>query len=310
MPLSNHPLPYQEDGENHDAILLRLARDPDPFIRKTVLLNPKIPLAAYALFAEDPEVSLREENSIFLAKKMLNYDNIQEPIPDWLVSVLMMCARDVADSVRVGLSASLRLCRCLPRALMMILAKDKNPDVSGPILRSSPALTEVDCEEIIMDPSVNETTLEALSERSDLSPALTQRLRDQQGRIRDLRLYQEGLKLALEHKKTGKLTDEAVYEAAKAKDRFYVLGALSILSQKKPEHIQRVLASQSAMAILSLCWVSDLSARTAYQIQVHIAGILPRKALAPAQGGGYPFAERQMAWNAEFMDTLGQTGNG
>jgi hypothetical protein len=58
------------------------------------------------------------------------------------------------------------------------------------------------------------------------------------------------------------------------------------------------------MGILSLCWISDLSARTAYQIQLHIAGILPRKALAPAQGGGYLFTDRQMAWNADFIDTL------
>jgi hypothetical protein len=157
-----------------------------------------------------------------------------------------------------------------------------------------------------MDPAVTEKALETLSERPDLSPAALQRLRDQQGRIRDLRLYQEGLKQALVHKKTGKLTDETVYEAAKAKERFYILGALSLLSQKSPEEVQRVLASQSPMAILSLCWLSDLSARTAYQIQVHIAGILPRKALAPAQGGGYPFAERQMAWNAEFLETMAQ----
>ncbi|MFM7621814.1 MAG: DUF2336 domain-containing protein, partial [Alphaproteobacteria bacterium] len=166
------------------------------------------------------------------------------------------------------------------------------------------AITEVDCEEIMMESTVTETTMQALSERADLSPAMTQRLHDQQGRIQTLKLLQQGLKQALEDKKNGTLTDEAVYEAAKAKDRFYIIGALSVLSRKHHDHVQRVLETQSAMGILSLCWISDLSARTAYQIQVHIAGILPRKALAPAQGGGYPFTERQMAWNAEFVDTL------
>jgi uncharacterized protein (DUF2336 family) len=202
------------------------------------------------------------------------------------------------------MAVTLRLCGALPRGLRMLLAKDPNPEVSGPILRSCPSLTEVDCEEIIMEPTVTEITLQALSERGDLSPALTQRLHNQQGRIRDLRLLQQGLKQALEHKKSGTLTDEAVYEAAKAKDRFYVIGALSLLSRKNHEQVQRVLEAQSPMGILSLCWISDLSARTAYQIQLHIAGILPRKALAPAQGGGYPFTDRQMAWNADFIDTL------
>jgi uncharacterized protein (DUF2336 family) len=202
------------------------------------------------------------------------------------------------------MAVTLRFCGAVPRGLRMLLAKDPNPEVSGPILRSCPALTEVDCEEIIMEPTVTEITLQTLSERGDLSPALTQRLRDQQGRIHTLQLLQQGLKQALEHKKSGTLNDEAVYEAAKAKDRFYVIGALSLLSRKNHDQIQRVLETQSPMGILSLCWISDLSARTAYQIQVHIAGILPRKALAPAQGGGYPFTDRQMAWNADFIDTL------
>jgi uncharacterized protein (DUF2336 family) len=303
MPLNNASL-YSQQDKDEQAIMLRLAQGPDPFIRKTILLNPAVPIAAYALFAQDPEVSLREENAIILAKKMITYSDKPEQVPEWLVSVLTMCARDVVDSVRVGMAVTLRLCGALPRGLRMLLAKDPNPEVSGPILRSCPSLTEVDCEEIIMEPTVTEITLQALSERGDLSPALTQRLHNQQGRIRDLRLLQQGLKQALEHKKTGTLTDEAVYEAAKAKDRFYVIGALSLLSRKNHEQVQRVLEAQSPMGILSLCWISDLSARTAYQIQLHIAGILPRKALAPAQGGGYPFTDRQMAWNADFIDTL------
>jgi uncharacterized protein (DUF2336 family) len=303
MPLDDASFHDTQDP-NQQAILLRLAQGPDPFIRKTILLNPAIPIAAYALFAQDPEVGLREENAIILAKKMLSYSDMQEQAPEWLVSVLMTCARDVVDSVRVGMAVTLRFCGAVPRGLRMLLAKDPNPEVSGPILRSCPALTEVDCEEIIMEPTVTEITLQALSERGDLSPALTQRLRDQQGRIHTLQLLQQGLKQALEHKKSGTLNDEAVYKAATAKDRFYVIGALSLLSRKNHDQIQRVLETQSPMGILSLCWISDLSARTAYQIQVHIAGILPRKALAPAQGGGYPFTDRQMAWNADFIDTL------
>jgi uncharacterized protein (DUF2336 family) len=303
MPLDDASFHDTQDP-NQQAILLRLAQGPDPFIRKTILLNPAIPIAAYALFAEDPEVGLREENAIILAKKMISYSDMQEQAPEWLVSVLMTCARDVVDSVRVGMAVTLRFCGAVPRGLRLLLAKDPNPEVSGPILRSCPALTEVDCEEIIMEPTVTEITLQALSERGDLSPALTQRLRDQQGRIHTLKLLQQGLKQALEHKKSGTLNDEAVYKAATAKDRFYVIGALSLLSRKNHDQIQRVLETQSPMGILSLCWISDLSARTAYQIQVHIAGILPRKALAPAQGGGYPFTERQMAWNADFIDTL------
>jgi uncharacterized protein (DUF2336 family) len=303
MPLDDASFHDIQDP-NQQAILLRLAQGPDPFIRKTILLNPAIPIAAYALFAQDPEVGLREENAIILAKKMISYSDMQEQAPEWLVSVLMTCARDVVDSVRVGMAVTLRFCGAVPRGLRMLLAKDPNPEVSGPILRSCPALTEVDCEEIIMEPTVTEITLQTLSERGDLSPALTQRLRDQQGRIHTLQLLQQGLKQALEHKKSGTLNDEAVYEAAKAKDRFYVIGALSLLSRKNHDQIQRVLETQSPMGILSLCWISDLSARTAYQIQVHIAGILARKALAPAQGGGYPFTDRQMAWNADFIDTL------
>ena len=303
MPLDDASFHDIQDP-NQQAILLRLAQGPDPFIRKTILLNPAIPIAAYALFAQDPEVGLREENAIILAKKMISYSDMQEQAPEWLVSVLMTCARDVVDSVRVGMAVTLRFCGAVPRGLRMLLAKDPNPEVSGPILRSCPALTEVDCEEIIMEPTVTEITLQTLSERGDLSPALTQRLRDQQGRIHTLKLLQQGLKQALEHKKSGTLNDEAVYKAATAKDRFYVIGALSLLSRKNHDQIQRVLETQSPMGILSLCWISDLSARTAYQIQVHIAGILARKALAPAQGGGYPFTDRQMAWNADFIDTL------
>jgi hypothetical protein len=215
MPLNNASL-YSQQDKDEQAILLRLAQGPDPFIRKTILLNPAVPITAYALFARDPEVSLREENAIILAKKMISYSDKPEQVPEWLVSVLTMCARDVVDSVRVGMAVTLRLCGALPRGLRMLLAKDPNPEVSGPILRSCPSLTEVDCEEIIMEPTVTEITLQARSERGDLSPALTQRLHNQQGRIRDLRLLQQGLKQALEHKKSGTLTDEAVYEAAKA----------------------------------------------------------------------------------------------
>ncbi|MFM7631437.1 MAG: hypothetical protein ACKO43_06505 [Alphaproteobacteria bacterium] len=169
MPLDNTPDNPQD--KDQQAILLRLAQDPDAFIRKTVLMNPAVPIAAYALFAKDPEVSLREENAIILAKKMISYSDTQEQVPEWLMSVLMTCARDVVDSVRVGMAVTLRLCGALPRGLRMVLAKDPNPEVSGPILRSCPAITEVDCEEIMMESTVTETTLQALSERGDLSPA-------------------------------------------------------------------------------------------------------------------------------------------
>jgi hypothetical protein len=126
----------------------------------------------------------------------------------------------------------------------------------------------------------------------------------QQQRIDILQNFNDTARTAIYDKITGRLTDENVYLAAKNKNRVYVLSALSILTRRPFPEIEYMLSSQHPLGILTLCWAGELSAKTAYQIQIHIAGIALRRAIIPADNGGYRFSDMQMQWNYDFIDDV------
>ena len=126
----------------------------------------------------------------------------------------------------------------------------------------------------------------------------------QKQRIDILQNFNDTARTVMYDKITGRLTDENVYLAAKNKNRFYVLSALSILTRRPFPEIEYMISSQHPLGTLTLCWAGGLSAKTAYQVQVHIAGIALRRAITPADNGGYRFSDPQMQWNYDFIDDV------
>ena len=101
-------------------------------------------------------------------------------------------------------------------------------------------------------------------------------------------------------KREGKLDDEMIWEALEAGRRDFVAAALTEMSGLAGDIVGRILAAHSAKGAVALAWKAGLGPRTAMQIQLRVAGVSPRAALAP-RGGDWPLTQDEMKWHLEFF---------
>jgi uncharacterized protein (DUF2336 family) len=101
-------------------------------------------------------------------------------------------------------------------------------------------------------------------------------------------------------KREGKLDDDALWNALEAGRRDFVAAALAELSGLGADIVGRILAAHSAKGVVALVHKAGLSPRSAMQVQLRVAGISPRAALAP-KSGGWPLAPDEMTWHLEFF---------
>ena len=101
--------------------------------------------------------------------------------------------------------------------------------------------------------------------------------------------------------KEGKLDESVIADALSDGDRTFVLSALAELVAVPFATVERVIATHSARAVTALVWRAGLSMRLARQVQLRLAQISPKDALAPRDGTHYPLSDRDMRWQLDFF---------
>jgi uncharacterized protein (DUF2336 family) len=101
-------------------------------------------------------------------------------------------------------------------------------------------------------------------------------------------------------RRQGKLDAEAIAAGLDKGDRSFVRGAVAALAGIEPEVFDKIVAARSPKGIVALAWRAKLDPRIAHQLQLRIAGLSPRQALGP-RNGGWPLSADDMVWHLEFF---------
>lgn len=149
-------------------ILYYLAEDPDPQVRRKIAANASTPAHADLILARDDDEVVRTDLAGKIARLAPGLTaNEQEQIRRMTYEVLEILARDQLPRVRRILAETLKDVSDAPPEIIGRLARDTDIEVSGPVLRSSPVLTEDDLLEIIRSCAIA-GPLAAISERPNL----------------------------------------------------------------------------------------------------------------------------------------------
>ena len=154
-------------------ILYYLAEDPSPEVRRKIAANARTPVHADLILARDDDDVVR----IDLAEKISRLApglsaNEQEQVRRMTYEVLEILARDQLPRVRRILAETLKDVADAPPEIIGRLARDTEIEVAGPVLRSSPVLTEDDLLEIIRSCPIA-GPLSAISARENLAETVS-----------------------------------------------------------------------------------------------------------------------------------------
>ncbi len=126
-------------------ILLRLAIDPSVTVRAALALNPSAPPSALGVLARDADDRVRA----LLARKLATLvpcltETEQSRLNQQTVAALAHLIADTAVRVRAAIAEVVKDMPSAPRALVLRLARDTAVEVSEPVIRLSPLLTQAD----------------------------------------------------------------------------------------------------------------------------------------------------------------------
>jgi uncharacterized protein (DUF2336 family) len=155
-------------------MLYYLAERGKPAVRRKVAANPAAPAEANRFLAEDADPDVRAE----LARK------IGRLLPDLLASerervceltleTLRRLAADQLGRVRAILAEEIKSLDCVPKDVVLALARDVEETVSVPILEYSPLLSDNDLREIISSARA-QSALAAVARRRGVSESLSE----------------------------------------------------------------------------------------------------------------------------------------
>lgn len=151
-------------------ILYYLAEDGDAAVRREIAANPGTPVQADAILARDSDDLVRAQVARKVARLAPGLTDDQQQRAGEIVSgILETLARDHVVQVRAALAEELRSAHNVPVSVVEALANDPEIDVSGPVLRDSPLLSDAFLIEIIASSPVR-LALQAVAERRNLSP--------------------------------------------------------------------------------------------------------------------------------------------
>ena len=126
-------------------ILVRLAIDPSVTVRAALALNPSTPPAALGVLARDADDRVRA----LLGRKLATLvpcltETEQSRLNQQTIAALAHLIADTAVRVRAAIAEVVKDMPSAPRALVLRLARDTAIEVSEPVIRLSPLLTQAD----------------------------------------------------------------------------------------------------------------------------------------------------------------------
>ena len=161
-------------------VLQYLAQHGTAVVRAAVAANPAAPAATNRLLADDDVEDVRAELAVKIARLMPGLSQRESShIFALTIETLECLARDAAVRVRAILAEEIKSLDCIPKEIVLSLARDVHTVVAAPILQYSPLLSDADLMEIIAGGQVQQI-LTAVARRrplsEDVSDALVQSL--------------------------------------------------------------------------------------------------------------------------------------
>lgn len=161
-------------------ILYYLATDKSPEVRRKIAKNTSTPHQADSILVKDGDIEVRQELSRKIARMLpdLTSDEVTD-IREKAIEILESLANDQFPQVRRIVSEELKRFDCVPKHIIMGLARDDELEVCAPVLEYSPMLSSADLKEIIAATTVS-GALKAIAGRShvdeDVSDAISSSL--------------------------------------------------------------------------------------------------------------------------------------
>jgi uncharacterized protein (DUF2336 family) len=144
--------------------------------RTAVAANPGTPAVTNRLLARDENEDVRAELAVKVARLMPGMaERESSHIYALTIETLESLARDAAVRVRAILVEEIKSLDCVPKDIVMALARDLNTMVSVPILQYSPLLSDADLIEIIACAQVKQV-LTAIASRRPLTEDVSDKL--------------------------------------------------------------------------------------------------------------------------------------
>ena len=154
-------------------ILYYLAEDPSPEVRRNIAANGNAPRHTDLILARDGDEVVRCDLASKISRLAPGLTaNEQEQIQRMTYQVLEILARDQLVRVRRILAETLKDVADAPADIIGKLARDTDIEVAGPVLRSSPVLTDEDLLEIIRTCPIA-GPLTAISQRQNIGTRIT-----------------------------------------------------------------------------------------------------------------------------------------
>jgi uncharacterized protein (DUF2336 family) len=165
-----------ERSDVQPEILYFLAEDAEPEIRATIAANSATPRQADLLLAKDTDVGVRERLAHKIGRLAPNLSGEERAhIRELTLEVIGILAADRTARVRQVIAQSLRHTNDAPLEVIQRLARDAEIKVAGPILESSPLLTDEELIRIIRSKPI-QGALEAIGRRRRLGTPLADAL--------------------------------------------------------------------------------------------------------------------------------------
>ncbi|HXB51416.1 MAG TPA: DUF2336 domain-containing protein, partial [Rhizomicrobium sp.] len=157
-------------------VLQYLAQHGTAVVRAAVAANPAAPAATNRLLADDDVEDVRAELAVKIARLMPGLSQRESShIFALTIETLECLARDAAVRVRAILAEEIKSLDCIPKEIVLSLARDIHTVVAAPILQYSPLLSDADLVEIIACGQVQEV-LTAIASRKPVSEPVCDRL--------------------------------------------------------------------------------------------------------------------------------------
>jgi len=152
--------------------LRQFAQDPDVIVRAALAINGACSPDIDAILASDADDRVRALLGSRIARLLPHIGSeAQGFAAEHVYRTLSTLAKDQATRVRAAIADEIKSMDVVPRELVMLLAQDEAVEVSAPILRLSPLLTDGDLLMLMATPPFR-STVETIANRPRLNAAV------------------------------------------------------------------------------------------------------------------------------------------
>ncbi|MFO1246996.1 MAG: DUF2336 domain-containing protein [Alphaproteobacteria bacterium] len=284
-------------------VLHYLATHAAPATRAAVAANPAAPAATNRLLAHDESEDVRAELAVKIARLMPGLSERESShVFALTIETLETLARDAAVRVRAILAEEIKCLDCIPKHVVLGLARDLNAVVAAPILQYSPLLSDADLIEIIACGQVQEA-LTAIASRNPVNETVADRL------VQSLDVSAVAALLVNPDAKIRKETMDRILAQAEAFNAWHM--PLALRTDLSARAIRRVGSLVGASILEKLAARNDLSDATRIHLNRELRARLaelPRETNNASPAELVAAARKEGHLDSNFVEQAAQAG--